>query len=100
MIAASSKLRSPLKWHGGKSYLARRIIALIPPTRAFAEHYAGGMSIGLNLEPVAYHLANDLDPELMAFWRSLKSTTVADFLDAIREQPYSEATFRQARGRS
>jgi DNA adenine methylase len=96
MVATPSKIRSPLKWHGGKSYLARRIIALIPPTRAFAEHYAGGMSVGLNLGPVPYHLANDLDPELMHFWRSLQSATVADLLEAIRQQPYSEAAFRRA----
>jgi DNA adenine methylase len=96
MVATSSKLRSPLKWHGGKSYLARRIIALVPPARAFAEHYAGGMSVGLNLGPVPWHLANDLDPELMGFWRSLQNRNRCEFLEAIRDQPYSEAAFRRA----
>jgi len=97
MIATSSKLRSPLKWHGGKSYLARRIIALIPPTRAFAEHYAGGMSIGLNLRPLPFHLANDLDPDLIHFWRGLQSAD-GRLLDAIRGLAYSESTFRDALG--
>src|SRR3954447_12108668 len=96
MIAIPGKLRSPLKWHGGKSYLARRIIALMPEARAFAEHYAGGMSVGLNLGPVPWQLANDLDPELMHFWRSLQIRTGCEFLDAIRDQPYSEAAFRRA----
>jgi DNA adenine methylase len=96
MIATSSKLRSPLKWHGGKSYLARRIIALIPPSRAFAEHYAGGMSVGLNLEPVACHLANDIDPDLIHFWRQLRANEGGGLLDAILEQPYSEPTFLEA----
>jgi hypothetical protein len=98
MIAARRKVRSPLKTHGGKSYLARRFIALMPPSRAFAEHYAGGMSIGLNLEPPACHLANDLDPELMGFWRSLRAAD-GGTLDAIRGLAYSEATFRMALGR-
>jgi DNA adenine methylase len=98
MIAARRKVRSPLKTHGGKSYLARQINALMPPTRAFAEHYAGGMSVGLNLDPPAYHLANDLDPELMGFWRSLQSAD-GGTLDAIRGLAYSEATFRRAKGR-
>jgi DNA adenine methylase len=100
LIATTSKLRSPLKWHGGKSYLARRIIALIPPTRAFAEHYAGGMSIGLNLEPLPFHLANDLDPELMHFWRQLQSAEARGLLGSILEQPYSEPTFLDAVGRT
>jgi DNA adenine methylase len=100
MIATSSKLRSPLKWHGGKSYLARRIIAEIPATRAFAEHFAGGMSVGLNLGPLLYQLANDLDPDLMHFWRSLKASGDAGLLEEIRRLDYSEAAFRDALGRA
>jgi DNA adenine methylase len=96
MIAISSKLRSPLKWHGGKSYLARRIIALIPPTRAFAEHFAGGMSVGLNLDPLPSHLANDVDPDLMNFWGQLQRSSRGGLLDAIRALDYSRVTFDRA----
>ncbi len=100
MAATSSKLRSPLKWHGGKSYLARRILALAPPTRAFAEHYAGGMSVGLNLGPVRSQLANDLDPDLMGFWDRLRSADGGELLDAIRSTSYSASTFEGALGRA
>ena len=35
----------PLKWHGGKHYLADRIISLIPPHTHYVEPYAGGLSV-------------------------------------------------------
>lgn len=97
MVSASRKLRSPLKWHGGKSYLARRIIALMPPTRAFAEHFAGGLSVSLNLAPLPWHTANDSDPGLMHFWRSLRDDD--GLAGAIRAEEYSEAAFRRSLGR-
>jgi DNA adenine methylase len=98
MIATPSKPRLPLKYHGGKSYLARRIIALIPASRAYAEHFAGGMSVGLNLHPLDHHLANDLDPDLMNFWDRLRVATEAGLLGSIRSLAYSPETFEWARG--
>jgi DNA adenine methylase len=96
MMATTRKPRLPLKYHGGKSYLARRIIALMPPARAFAEHFAGGMSVGLNLDPLPSHLANDVDPDLMNFWGQLQRSTRSGLLDAIRALEYSRATFDRA----
>jgi site-specific DNA-adenine methylase len=97
VIAIPRKPRLPLKCHGGKSYLARRIIALMPPTRAYAEHFAGGMSVGLNLGPLPYHLANDLDADLMNFWGRLRLATDGGLLGSIRSLSYSAATFDAAR---
>jgi len=97
MVATKRKPRLPLKWHGGKHYLAREIIARIPPTRAFAEHFAGGMSVGMNLEPLPYHLANDADPDLMHFWRQLQRAAGGDLLDAIRSLTYSREAFERAK---
>jgi DNA adenine methylase len=31
MITAPSRVEPPLKWHGGKHYLATKIIDLMPP---------------------------------------------------------------------
>jgi hypothetical protein len=36
-----STLSPPLKWHGGKHYLARRIIDLMPPHIHYVEPYGG-----------------------------------------------------------
>jgi DNA adenine methylase len=36
-----SKLTPPLKWHGGKHYLATKIVALMPPHLHYVEPYCG-----------------------------------------------------------
>ena len=36
----NSGLSSPLKWHGGKHYLAKKIIELMPPHLHYVEPYA------------------------------------------------------------
>jgi hypothetical protein len=41
----------PLKWHGGKYYLARRIIALMPRHLHYVEPFAGGLAMLLARDP-------------------------------------------------
>lgn len=67
-------MNSALKWHGGKSYLAQRIIALMPPHRRFIDLYCGGLNVLLNKphEGIA-EWANDLNGELMNFWNVLRN---------------------------
>ena len=38
-----TKTSKPLKWHGGKHYLADRIIRLMPAHTHYVEPYAGGL---------------------------------------------------------
>ena len=97
MIATRKKTRLPLKWPGGKQYLARQIVARIPATRAFAEHFAGGMAVGMNLRPLPFQLANDADPDLMNFWGELRRSAETGLLDSIRGLAYSAETFASAR---
>ena len=37
-----AKLTPPLKWHGGKHYVAPRVIELMPPHLHYVEPYFGG----------------------------------------------------------
>src|SRR5258708_27823741 len=41
----------PLKWHGGKRYLAPKIVALMPPHLHYVEPYAGGLAVLLARDP-------------------------------------------------
>ena len=65
------KARPAVKRHGGKSYLARRIIARFPPHRVYVEPFAGGLSCLLNKPPSPVEVASDLDAGLMHFYRVL-----------------------------
>lgn len=46
------KLTQPLKWWGGKNYLAPKIIDLMYPHLSFVEPYCGGMAVLLNKDPL------------------------------------------------
>jgi len=76
-------LTPPLKWHGGKHYLAHRIVGLMPPHLHYLEPYLGGGAVLLARNPADPRLwlpphhgvsevVNDLDGRLVNFWRVLR----------------------------
>lgn len=68
-------MKSPLKYHGGKSYIAKKIVALMPPHKRYLEAFSGGLSVLLAkpYEGISEY-ANDLNDELSNFWRVLAQT--------------------------
>lgn len=96
MKCTTKKLRSPLKWHGGKSYLARRIINLFPPHKVYVEPYIGGGSILLNKAPAEREIAGDTNTGLINLWTCLQDPLRAVAILA-GELPYDEATFHSAK---
>ncbi len=88
-------LRPPVKWHGGKHYLARRIISLFPKHRIYLEAFGGAGSVLLNKPPVEVEAYNDLDMRIVRLFRALR-TSGAEFLEAVRLVPYSQYEFDSA----
>jgi DNA adenine methylase len=107
-------LTQPLKWHGGKYYLRKWIIDLMPPHLHYVEPFFGGGGILLARDPNrnwmasddqklpaalqgCSEVANDLHGELINFWRVLQN---ADDFNAFRQRmdltPFSEAEFDDA----
>ena len=66
-------LTQPLKWHGGKHYLAKRIIELMPPHIHYVEPFFGGGSVLLQkpYEGVS-EVVNDRHRYLINFWKTLR----------------------------
>ena len=63
----------PLKYHGGKHYLAKRIVELMPPHLHYVEPFAGGLAVLLAKDPEGVsEVVNDIDGELTNFWRVLQ----------------------------
>ena len=66
-------LRPPLKWAGGKRWLAPKLDAIWRPHRhrRLVEPFCGGLSVTLALGP-ARALLNDLNPHVINFYRWLQ----------------------------
>lgn len=92
-------LTPPLKWHGGKHYLATKIIALMPPHTHYVEPYAGGLSVMLAKDPEGIsEVANDLNGSLINFWLILRCPErFPAFCRQVEATPFSENHWEAAR---
>ena len=108
----TKELTPPLKWHGGKYYLARKIIDLMPPHLHYVEPYFGGGQVLFARDPNRNWLVekpgeklpaalrgcsevvNDINGDLMNFWHVLQSPeTSLMFQRDIYCTPFSEQEF-------
>jgi DNA adenine methylase len=88
-------LRPPVKWHGGKHYLAKRIISLFPPHRIYLEPFGGAASVLLNKAPAEVEAYNDLDLKITRLFRVLQKQG-REFAERVQFVPYSEYEFESA----
>lgn len=88
-------MNTPLKWHGGKSYLATKIIALMPPHTRYVEPCAGGLQVLIRkpCEGIA-EFANDTNRHLMNFWEVLgRPSLFESFKRSVDAIPLSDREF-------
>ena len=89
-MTASSKTSPPLKWHGGKHYLTRHILDLMPRHLHYVEPFFGGGQVLFARDPADPHLLwdgltsdgrrvagvseviNDIDSDLMNLYAVIK----------------------------
>ncbi len=92
-------VHGPLKWHGGKHYLAPKIVPLCPPHLRYCEPYAGGLSVMLAKDPEGVsEVANDLNGRLTRFWNVLAyEDYFPRFLRRVEATPFSEERWNWAR---
>ena len=96
-MVSACKIRPPMKWHGGKFYLARDIVQVFPPHHTYVEPFGGGASVLLNKEPAKVEVYNDLDERLVRFFRVLRDNP-EEFQRRATLTPYSEAEFLAVTG--
>ena len=90
--------KPPLRWHGGKQYLARRIVSLMPAHTRYVEPFAGGLSVLLAKDPEGVaEFAGDLNNQLVNFWQVLgDESAFRSFSLAVGCMPLSERVFEHA----
>ncbi|MFF5773873.1 DNA adenine methylase [Streptomyces californicus] len=80
--------KSPVPYFGAKGRTAPWIVSLLPPHQHYVEPYCGGLSVLLAKTPAAMETVNDLDQELMVFWRVLRDRP-AELIRACALTPHS-----------
>jgi DNA adenine methylase len=86
-------MRSPIKWFGGKSLLAERIVARIPEHTCYVEVFGGAGWVLFRKDRSKSEIYNDLNGDLVNLFSVLRDrlpefTTRAEFLIPNREEFY------------
>jgi len=66
-------MKGPLSYIGGKNRIASQLISLIPKHKTYVEGFAGGAQVLFRKEPSEVEVLNDLDGELVNFYRVCQS---------------------------
>lgn len=65
-------ISSPIRWVGGKSRLRKQIVELLPEHTCYVEPFAGAAWVLFAKPPSDVEVLNDIDQELVNFFRVLK----------------------------
>ncbi len=95
---SKQRIVKPLKWHGGKHYLAKRIIELMPDHLHYVEGFFGGGSVLFEKSADGIsEVVNDVHQELTHFWRVLQNEeTFAKFIRFVEAVPFSQVEWEDS----
>ena len=79
-------------WFGGKYRHLNWLLPLLPYTYRYCEPFGGSASVLLNREPSPEEIYNDLDDEVVNFFKVLRHKSDA-LIEAISLTPYSRYEF-------
>lgn len=66
-------MKTPITYYGGKQTMLKHIRPLIPAHTCYCESFAGGAAVFFDKEPVSVNVINDLNGELINFYRVVVS---------------------------
>lgn len=89
-------MRTPLTYYGGKQKLAAQIVELMPRHVAYLEPFAGGAAVLFAKPPAERETLNDVDGQIMAFWRCLRDRP-DELASAVAATPYGRAEWEASR---
>jgi DNA adenine methylase len=88
-----------LKYHGGKSYLAKRLVEMMPPHVHYVETHAGGLSVLLEKDPEGVsEVVNDLDRHVANFWQVMQHDHLFEqFARIMGSTPFSSDEWKTSK---
>ena len=88
-------MKTPIAYYGGKQRLASKIVSLIPEHHLYAEPFFGGGAVFFHKEKSTKEIINDMNKELMNFYRVLQQDFPA-LKKEIQSSLHSRLLHRQA----
>lgn len=85
-----SPLKPPVPYFGSKARIADRIVGLLPEHGHYVEPYCGALSVLLAKSPSRMETVNDLDGNLVNFWRVVREQP-EQLLRAVELTPHARA---------
>jgi len=85
----------PMAYYGGKTNLSAQIAALLPEHEHYVEPFAGSLAVLLAKPISRMETVNDLDGDLMTFWRVLRDKP-AELARVCALTPHSRAEHQAA----
>lgn len=85
-------MKPPFTYFGGKTAIADRVVSLLPPHEHYVEPFAGSLAVLLAKPPSHMETVNDLDGDLMNFWRVLRDRP-GDLERVCAFTPHSRAEY-------
>jgi len=94
-VKATKPKRPALRYYGGKWRIAEWIISNFPAHTCYVEPFGGGASVLLSKEPSKIEVYNDLDGEVVNFFRVLRERP-EELIRAIQLTPYSREEYKNS----
>lgn len=88
----AGQVKPPFAYYGGKTTLAEKIADLLPPHEHYVEPFAGSLAVLLAKKPTRAETVNDLDENLVTFWRTLRDQP-DELARACALTPYSRSEY-------
>lgn len=94
-------MKSPIKRVGGKSFLTKTLLNLIPPHQVYIEPFFGSGSLFFAKDPAKLEVINDLDRAVYNFFKVLQDEEKTKVVTKILElTPYSRDFFYEWKKKS
>jgi DNA adenine methylase len=95
------QITNPLKYHGGKHYLAKRIVQLMPPHTHYVEPFFGSGAVMFQKDPSGVsEVANDILSTLTTLWEVLQDEELFErFTRLCDATPFSERQWEESEKR-